>query len=223
MPQTQYNPEQFVETTVRALKDYAEDGFSKSVRDGSDNPVGDEIYQIVMEFPSTEDITSLVPMGKTIIHFEVDALQNITIGFGDNVFKSNYDAVLGEMNPQESAEHRFNFDVGIWTSDRAGGITSRLRAYQVLRNLFHGGLAFERCKAATAGRDDQGEYDGALEILDFTGGRFITDRVNDVNVYRLIDCALTIRVYSRTPLDVPVMTIEEIDQDENLSIDDVPL
>jgi hypothetical protein len=110
--------------------------------------------------------------------------------------------------------------VGIWTSDRAGGKTQRLRAYQNLIRLFQGKLAFDDLRDATL-RTDAGEFDGCLEIFGFTGGRFITETVNDIILYRLIDCQLVIRCYSRTsPLRPPLPTIEEIFQDPELIIDD---
>lgn len=219
MTQTKYNPEDFLETTIRGLKDFVLAELKKTAVDDNNNYVGDQLYDVVMEFPSTDLIVSTIPMAKTIIHFEIDNLADQVIGFGDNVFKENYDALLQQVTPQAAAEHRLNFDVGIWTSDRAGGITSRLRAYQALRNVLQGPLAFQKLKDATVTYDSNGDYDGALEILDFSGGRFITEQINDVNVYRVIDCQLVIRVYSRTPLDLVQPTIEEIIQDPDLIID----
>jgi len=212
-----YEPEIYLESTVRCLKAYVEDGFLKSVVDDTQTYAGDEVYEIVMEYPSTDEILRFVPLGKTVIHFEIDDMDNRILGFGENVFNYNYDDVLQQEEPQNASEHRINFDVGIWASDRSGGITSRLRAYQVLRNLFQGGLAIEKLRAATNAGD------GELDILQFESGRFLTDRINDLNVYRTINSTLVIRVFSRTPKEIIRPTIEEILQDENLSIDDQPL
>ena len=118
------------------------------------------------------------------------------------------------MIQQAAHRHLLNFDVGIWSSDRAGGLTTRLRAYAVLNNIFLGALAQEAVKRFTSSGD------GYLELMEFTGGRFITERVNDVNMYRTVDATLIIRVFSRTPRDMfpPAPAIEDIDQAPHLSI-----
>lgn len=220
---TKYNPEDWLETLTRAINDYAEEGFKNSVLDPDNNPVGDSVYDVVMEFPSTEDILKRVPLKKTLIHFEIDNIENLQLGFsgrGETIVKWNYDPALQQVIPQEGVEHRVNFDVGIWTSDRAGGKTQRLRAYQNLIRLFQGMLAFDDLKDATT-RTDAGNFDGALEIYNFTSGRFLTELVNDVVLYRMIDCTLVIRCYSRTsPIRQPIPTIEEIFQDPELIIDE---
>lgn len=220
---TEYNPEDWLLTLTRGIKDYAELGLKNSVLNESDEPVGDEVYEVVMEFPTTDEILKLVPLKKTIVHFEIDDIEDRELGFSGNmetVVKWNYDEDLQQVIPQEGVEHRVNFDVGIWSSDRAGGKTQRLRAYQNLIRLFQGKLAHDDLRDATL-RTDDGEFDGALEILDFSGGRFLAEQVNDVTLYRMVNCTLVIRCYSRTsPLRTPIPTIEIIDQEPELIIDD---
>jgi len=218
---TLFNPEQWLETMVRGIKDYTLDGLHKSIVDDGNNYVGEEVYEVVMEFPSTDMIARKVPFVKTLIHFEIDDVEDRIMGFGENVFRENYDPLLFQISPQEGREHRVNFDVGIWSSDRSGGTTSRLRAYQVISNLFLGGLAVEKLRTATTAYDPvDSKPDSAIDILDFSGGRFITDTVNDVTIYRMIDCMLTTRCYSRTPLDPIQPTIEDVDQIQVINIDD---
>jgi hypothetical protein len=216
---TLYNPEKFLETAVRGLKDYAEEGFRKSVRDDGENYVGDQLYEIIMEFPSTADVLRLVPLPKVLIHFEIDDIDDRILGFGDGIVVDNYDPLLMLHKPQEAGEHRINLDVGIWCSSRSGGLTARMRAYQTLRNLFQGPLAHERLKTATTSYVE-GVFDGCLEILEFSGGRFYQEEINDIPVFRLINCQLVIRCFSRTPIDEIIPSIEEVTQIPELIIDD---
>lgn len=207
-----YDPEQWLVTTVRTLKSYAEAGFDSAVLDNLGNPVGLEAYEVIMEFPGTENEPFKAPFDKTLVHFEIDDINDDELGFGPNIFRDNYDAGTGSVKPQEARKHRINFDVGIWTSDRAGGTTQRMRAYQVLTNLFHGS------RARTALWNYSTSGDGGLEILQFTGGRFLTERVDDVPMYRSVDGQLEIRVFSRTPMGVPEPAITEIGQQPGLTI-----
>jgi hypothetical protein len=216
---TKYNPEAWLETTIRGLKEYAEDGFHRSIRDHNFNPAGDKIYEIVMEYPETSDILKLVPLPKIVIHFEIDDIDSRPLGFGDGHHRLNYDELFNSIQPQEAGVHEINLDVGIWASDRSGGVTGRLRAFQTLRNLFSGALAYEKLRQATT-QIVGGGSEGHIEILDFQGGRFIQDTINDLQVFRLIDCNLKVRVYSRTPIEVLIPTVEEVTQIPELIIDD---
>jgi len=216
---TLHNPEQWLETTVRGLKEYAEEGFKESVLDGSGFPAGDEIYEIIMEFPSTESLLKMLPLPKVVIHFEIDDIDDRILGFGDGHHRVNYDSVLEVLKPQEAGEHRINLDVGIWCSARSGGLTARLRAYQTLKNLFYGALAIEKLRSATT-QYIGGQSEGGLEILEFTGGRFFQETINDIQIFRMINCQLVIRCFSRTPIGLVIPTIEEISIVPELIIDD---
>lgn len=220
---TEYDPELWLETLTRGINDYAEEGFKNSVVDGNNNAVGDSVYDIIMEYPATDEILRRVPLAKTLISFEMDNIEDLVLGFSGReatIVKSIYNAQTAEIVQQEGVEHRVNFDIGIWTSDRAGGKTQRLRAYQNLIRLFQGKLAHDDLRNATL-RTDIGEYDGSLELFSFSGGRFLTEKINDVTIYRMIDCTLIIRCYSRTsPLRPPLPTIEEFFQEPELIIDD---
>lgn len=208
---TIYNPEQYLETAIRCLKEYATDGFSNSVENGG-NPVGLQIYNVVMEFPGAGVDSGRMPLDKTTIHFELDGEEDSSIGMGDNVFSRVYDPAAKTVVEKEAAQHIMNFDVGVWSSDRSGGTTARMRARQILRYLFVGPVATVNLKSMGDGGD------GGLEIVEFTGGRFLTERINDSDVYRMVDCSLVLRVFSRTPDAPPAPAIESITQQPGLTI-----
>lgn len=210
-----FDPENWLESTTREIENYVMGGFTTAVLDNNNQPAGDQIYDVIMEFPGPLLDTMDNPLQKTLIHFEIDDAQDRMLGLGENIYADNYDAVTQTVNPQYAGTHIINFDVGIWASAESGGTTSRLRAKQILYDLLgapSGRLAFQ---AITDGGD------GRVEIMDYTGGRFIRDTINDVPVFRMIDGQLVVRVYSRTKLsDTPGPAIEEIDQGPDLSIQD---
>jgi hypothetical protein len=214
--QFKYNPEEYLTSSIRALEQYAKDAFHKAVRDSNDNPVGNQVFEIIMEYPEANQLPHKTPLTKTLIHFAIDDIENPDLGFGDNIFRENYDPVTKTSRPQEARLHRINFDVGVWTSDRAGGTTMRLRAYEILTNLFKGSIA------ETLAYNAMSQNDGSLEILRFSGGRFFQEKINDIVTYRIADCMLDVRVYSRTPLPkTGGATIEQINQDQDLEIDNI--
>lgn len=218
MTVTQLNPELWLETMVRGLHDYALEGFKNAVVDDGGDPKGDEIYDVLMEFPAAANMQKWVPLEKAVIHFEIDDIDTRT-WMGDAAIVENYDEDTEQTQPQEGREHRVNFDIGIWSSDRTGGTTARLRAYQILSNLFSGTLAIDKLRQATTKLDMNMAIEGQLDILNFQNGRFLTDSINDIPIYRMIDCSLLVRCFSRTPKVQLVPAIEEIIQDPELIID----
>lgn len=202
---TFYDPEIWLESTTRALREYVDSAFSAA-------------YEVIMEFPATDVVMQMVPLEKTLIHFEIDDIVERPLGFGANIGDYNYDdSVPGSetSSPQEVSIHTINFDVGAWASDRSGGTTSRLRAKQTLSRLFIGKMAQENLDAATSNGD------GRIEILKYEGGRFLTDKINDVDVYRISGSTLEVRVFSRTPISLVVPAITDVFADGNLDIDSV--
>lgn len=196
-----YDPEKFLESTVRTIKEYVE------------TYINTRIYEVVMEFPGALYDAGEMPMKKTVIHFELDDQEGKPVGFGDGMFADNYVAGVGNF-PQYAAVQLFTFDVGIWASDSSGGTTSRMRAKQYLSFL----LDMNNGGAKKLG-DFSDNGDGRIEVLSFSGGRFVLDSANDVRLYRMVDCQLVVRVYSRTPIpSISEPAIEEIDQAPNLTI-----
>lgn len=199
-----YDPEHWMESTMRTLNDYAEANFNT------------EIYNVVMEFPGPMIDALTDPIKKTVIHFELDDLVSRPVGMGDNAFRDNYDAVAKTIQPQYATMHEMNFDVGIWASDASGGTTFRMRARQTLEFMFgmnSGGI--DRLRKFS----DNG--DGVIEITSFSGGRFVPDTADGgFRLYRMIDGVLQVRVFSRTPLVIqePIPTIEGHDQASGLNV-----
>lgn len=202
MTVTNFDPEKWLETCVRGVKDFAEEAFDL------------DVYEVVMEFPGAELDSREAPWKKTVVHFNIDAQDDGLLGMGDSPLEWNYSAPEHAVFPQWGAFHVINFDVGIWATDKSGGPTSRMRAKQHLWNLFGGPTGIINLRAATDGGD------GAVEIVNFTGGHNTIDSTtNDVRVYRTVDCSLEVRVFSRTPLPVEAgPAIEEITQTPGLTI-----
>lgn len=198
---TNFDPEKWLETTVRGIQDYVKDNLNT------------RIYDVIMEFPGANLDAKKMPLRKTVIHFEVDAINDSPMGFGDRPMVDNYNEIDQTVNPQWAAMHVINFDVGIWASDDSGGTTSRMRARQELQRLFGFPPSIDALRAATDGGD------GAVEILRYRGGNFTVDRASDVRVLRMVNGELEVRVFSRTPLAVDsAPAIEEISQSPGLTI-----
>jgi hypothetical protein len=215
-----YDPEDWLESSTRCLEEYARESFHQAIKSEDGTPIGLEAYEIVMQFPGTLLDTRKVPMRRTLIHFEIDEIATSVIGFGDNIFAENFNETDESLNPQWAAAHRLNIDIGIWASDASGGITSRAKVKQILVNAFGGAAGIVKLREYSDGGD------GRLDILSFSGGRFLVDRVNDVTVYRMVECTLEIGVFSRTPIEdtASVPAIMFITQDPKLSIssEDIP-
>lgn len=207
-----YNPEEWLTSTIRCLVDFTKERLDEILDADSS-----EIYDVVPEFPgpSLDDRTIEVPITRTIIHFELDDLNEQRLGLGPNEIEMNYDGVEFTVQPQEAGIVMMNFDVGIWTSDRSGGTTARAEARQLLSQIFMGASALQRFRTESDGGD------GGIEIRRYSGGRFATDKINDVIVYRTVDGQLEVKVFSRTPIPtVTVPTIEVIGQSPGLTIPD---
>jgi hypothetical protein len=187
-----YNAEDWLESTTRSLKAYAEERFNNAVKENG-VPVGLEAYEIVMEFAGPAFDLRLMPIRKTVIHFEVDDIVTRPVGLGDGIFVQEFNEVTGEVLTQYATAHRINFDVGIWATDASGGVTSRSRAMQILNNAFGGAYGILKLREFSDGGD------GRLDIHSYTGGRFIMDRSNDMTLYRTVESNLEIGVFSRSP------------------------
>lgn len=174
-----------------------------------------DAYDIVWDWPDSGEIGKGAELKKTIVHFVIDDIDNRRIGIGDNQTKRTETLAVDPIaDPDtvtyaEGGLHEINFDVGVWASDLSGGSTARLVVYQMLYNLFGTEFARRSFNATTEG----------VEILRFNGGRFITDRINDVRVFRIIDSELVARVYSGINVETLVIVDKEPEVDEILEID----
>jgi hypothetical protein len=190
-----FDPENWFVSLFRSLEDYVK---AKADLD---------IYDVRGGFPSNNLLTELLPLGKTLIHFDTDDVNNPIFGFGENVVDNVYDDVAGTVLPMEAKMHTVNWDVGIWTSPRSGGTTARMTAYQLLTDLFTGVLAFRDL------RDSRG-----IEIVSFNGGNFIEEEIDDITVFRVADMTLITRVFSKTTPIAPLPFIGDVTQIESITI-----
>ncbi len=171
--QAMLDPNKWLISTFRSLKSYML------------NNTDADLYEIIFSFPSDKDLDNYMPLSRTLVHFEIDEIVNTVFGFGDNVIDSVEDNA-GNITEYEVRCHDINFEVGVWTSAKSGGTTQRLLAAQFLHDLFHGASARETLLTQTG-----------LDIRSFTGGMFIKEEVNQLDIYRVSGMTLVLRVYSR--------------------------
>jgi hypothetical protein len=215
-----YDPTDWLITLNRSLEAYVKDALNNAILDDAQLPAGLEIFDVRFDWPDSNDMPEDVELGKTIIHFFISDIRNERIGFGDNITEEN---IVGptqhDIEFVESSRHVLEYDIGVWASDKSGGVTNRLIAYQALEKAFQGEMAKQACYAFT----------GGVEILSFNGGRFIQDAISDVRVFRVTDSTLMVRVFSRKVLTMTDMVVDPIgtdptDVDSGLVIDgNVPL
>ena len=209
---TEFNPDKWLETLHRYLHDFVLQRINEAVKDDTNADAGLQAYDVVMDWPEADDPARDIQLEKTLIHFVVDDIDSAKLGFGDdtvNATEELHDAPDPDIvNFHQARRHVVNYDVGLWASDQSGGSTSRLVAYQMLDSIFGGDDA----------RRDFRDSTGGIEIIRFNGGTFITERVNDVRVFRIIDCELVVRVFSRRLLSDEVI-VEDIVQNPLLAID----
>ena len=197
---TEFNPDQWLTSLQRALKDYTLREINNSVMAGA-TPSGLDTYEVVYDWPDAFELAKDAKLEKTIIHFAIDDIANTIIGLGDNVYNT-VEENRNEPNSDlvrlhEGQCHEVNFDVGVWASDQSGGATARLVVYETLQKIFGTEIGKRKVRSAID-----------VEVRRFNGGRFITDRISDLRVFRLIDTELVARVYSRE-IDEPLVIIDQ--------------
>lgn len=200
MTTTTFDPDKWTTSFFRALFNY-----TKAKLNITDVPATD-LYELVESYPDIDALTKKMPIPVTIIHFDIEDMDNVFFGLGDNVVRETYLPASLEVEEWEAHCHVVNIDVGVWASIESGGPPARLEARQDLDRVFNGPAARDDCMAVTDG----------VEILSFTGGRHITDAINDVPVFRVVDQQLRVRVYSRTKKVGPA--VEVILQNPQLTI-----
>lgn len=174
----------------RALKNYITSEIDAYFTDGVQN-IGLDAFDVVFDYPISSANAIEIDLSKTVIHLDIDDIENIKLGFGPDVVDWQY-TPGSAGNPDTIVErearcHRVNFNVGVWASDLSGGSTSRLVIYEVLSNIFDGEMARAKCMEVTQG----------VEIRAFQSGQFVVDTINDVRIFRIIESELIVRVYSR--------------------------
>lgn len=177
MSQYLFDPADWLVSVTRALKDYAASKFDP------------DLYVVQMSFPDPVEAGKTFPLGKTLIHFERDDLDSPAWAFGiQGVDEWSDPAHLsGTFRVLEAQRRVLNFDVGVWSDAGAGGQTARMRAVQVLHDIFGSNGAKQAFNFTT----------GGIVINSFTGGRDATDRINDQPVWRTMDMTLVLEVFSK--------------------------
>lgn len=194
---TTFNPDKWLTSLMRSLTTYVETKLNLT-----------DVYELRFEWPMADELAEKMPFSLTILHFEIDDPQLVPFGLGDNVVDGVYDELGGTLEEWEAHCHEVDINVGVWASVSSGGPSARLEARQDLDTLFVGPAAREACMTITDG----------VEIMNFSGGQFVNDVINDQPVFRVVDAVLRVRVYSRTK-KVPVSFINEIDQSPGIEID----
>jgi hypothetical protein len=169
------------------------------------------VYDIRFSFPEADERADFIKLPQTIIHFEIDDIDNPKFGMGDNVVDEIFDETGVTVQGIEAVPHVVDIDVGIWASPNSGGTTARLRAYQLLNRLFTGAEAYENLLR-----------EGDIEIINFTGGSFIREKVSDIALFRVVGISLKVRVFERR-VRAPVSFIEAVEQEQDLEISGQPI
>lgn len=179
------------------------------------------VFQIAWTHFASERETSeselIDDMNKTLIHFNIDDITNMALGFGPGSVQADFTEPTvsdpGSFIDKKGRRHDVNLDVGVVATDAAGGSSARLTAYEMLDSIFG---SFDRRTSFRANTD-------GIEIVSFTSGRFAKDSINDVRVFRVIGGELVVRVYSRDVASDPVILVDDITQDPDLEIDGSPI
>jgi len=188
---TMYDIDNWLVSATRTLAAYITDAFDS------------ELVTVEMSFPDT---MNLLPLPKTLVHLEQDAMEHPVVGFGIPTAEV-FDDVAGTVLPQDLAVHLVNFDVGVWASRESGGATHRMEVTQVLSSLFAPAAARQAFREATG-----------MSVVSFNGGRNELDRLNDTPVWRALDMTLVVRVVSRNVPQVADIMVTDITQDQELTI-----
>ena len=209
MSVTEFNPDLWLETLHRSIKDYVRNEIDNFILDDLDAPAGLQAYDVEMDWPESVDTARDIQLEKTLIHFVADDIDSTKLGFGEDLVNATELLQVAPLPDlvqyHEARMHVVNYDVGIWASDKSGGSSSRLVAFQMLDRIFGGPQARRKFKTDTKG----------VQVIRFNGGTFITERVNDIRTFRVIDCELVVRVFSRVKIDDRII-VEEIVQDPDM-------
>ena len=201
----EYDPDSPIVSTVRSLKAHVEALVAADTQLAG-------VTEVEMSFPDTTVWTKDQPLGKTIIHFDIDDQENPVIGFG-RVGKSTFvpgdpEGTVGHELFQEATRHMINFDVGIWASAQSGGHTKRLEVREMLTKAF----------ASAGGRKAFNEATGGLQVARFEGGEDVIDRINDLPLWRTAAMTLVLDVFGRITPEIPDTVPLSIGQDPHLTI-----
>jgi len=182
----QYDPADWLVSLTRAVEDYAKLAFDPA------------LYDVRMSYPNPDELAELMPLKKVLVHFERDNVDSPLWCFGVQGVDewSDESHLTGTFRVLEAQRRLVNFDVGVWATADAGGETYRMRAVQILHDIFGRNGAKLDFNFAT----------GGITIRNFGGGRDATDRINELPVRRTMDMTLELECFSKstpTPDVVP--------------------
>lgn len=199
------NGEDWLEGVYTAVVEYLKDSLLEIL--GAD---WDGLYEVIEGFPPDDTFDrKRMPPERTLIHLDIDRIENPIFGFGDNVVDRTYDSPASDQVTEvEAQKHVINFDLGIWSSERAGGGTARLRAYQVLTHMFQGTEAYRECNTKAG-----------VQIESFGGGQNIIETINDIKMWRVANISLVIHCFNRR-YKTPVPYVQTATSEGTIHIDD---
>lgn len=200
----QYDPTTPISSAFRALHDYVSVKMPVYASDFADPDLRSKrIYDLVMEFPGAS-VLKYMPLPRTLIHFALDDMESPRVGFGSESIIDLYDEDTGIIRGYEPTWDVLNFDVGVWATDRSGGVSSRLEAIEYLRELFNSNSA----------RIQLFQETGGVNVTRWSGGRNAQDTINDIDVYRYVGATLEIRLGGLSaPLDSHAVTGFVVEQE----------
>jgi hypothetical protein len=203
-----YDPGHHLESLEEELKAYLVSRFAAAYPGVDFN----QVYDIVWDYPTAEALPGDAEFKKTIIHFSIDDVDPKRLGLGPGRVTAEIvdgtPLTVGTVTEHEAMSNIVNFDVGIWASDLSGGVSSRLKAYQWLQKFFATDNARRACWEFTQG----------VEIKFYRSGRFVTEAINDVRVFRVVGAELEVRVFSRDDADPDILVDQEPTQQPELEI-----
>lgn len=198
-----YDPNDYLLSTQRSLKAYVEDQLATLTSTQG-------AVEVINSFPVTDDWSLKSPLEKAIVHFEVDDDPDMVLGLGVPQVIETIGVGETTATVSEPALHELNFDVGIWTSAQSGGTTKRSQIRQALFGIFGPG----------GGRVAFNEATDGVVVVSYGGGADVTDRVNDLPIFRTTQITLVLSVFSRhvAPVNI-VPLVTGFDQQQRLSIE----
>jgi hypothetical protein len=193
----QFDPIDWLVSVTRALEDYIKAALDL------------DFYEVEMSYPDPEQLVKPNPAQKVLVHVERDDVSSPEWAFGVQGVDewSDPEHLSGTFRVLEAHRRVVNFDIGVWATADAGGETMRMRAVQLLHDLF-----------GPNGSRQAFNFDtGGITVTSFDGGSDVTDRISDVPVWRTIDMTLVLEVFSKSTPE-PLVVPESFDQTPTLDI-----
>jgi hypothetical protein len=195
-----YDPDEWFVGLTRTIESFAKQYFDP------------DLFTVEMSFPDVTDLARWTPFAKTIVHCETDDISSPVWAFDHPGVDYTDPFAPDYVELWEAQRHRINFDVGVWASAESGGETSRMRAVQMLTDLF----------TVPGWKENFNELTGGLWPVSFSGGRNVLDRINDIPVWRTTDMTLVVEAFSRHKPQEPEVIVVDAEQNQKLTVDGSP-